>query len=298
MPNANHEPRTTHHDASRTTHHTPRTTQDTSRTPPPALTIAIAGLSVSVTCNDPAVVAKLQRRYRAYAAEGDVQLTAAVHLAGHQRQSALLDTGTVFREGVLQFTAAGYAGFIDEEAGEATLNLSSAQPAEEIDYFLRVVYALLAFHAGGLLIHAAGIVRDGRAYAFFGHSGSGKTTVARLSPAGQVLNDDLLVLMPTGDGWTACSTPFWNPSQVAPAGPRQAPLSALFQLVQDRAVYVEEMEPSQALAELVSSVPVISASPTRSGRLLARGQQILQAVPAHRLHFLPDASFWQVIPTP
>ena len=67
---------------------------------------------------------------------------------------------------------------------------------EEVEYFLRVIYALLVFQAGGLLFHAAGIVRDGQCYLFFGHSGSGKTTVARLSSTDLVLNDDLVVLIP------------------------------------------------------------------------------------------------------
>jgi hypothetical protein len=132
---------------------------------------------------------------------------------------------------------------------------------------------------------------------FFGHSGSGKTTVARLSSDAVVLNDDLLLLMPSEhrQGWTVYSTPFWNPTQVSPAGSLSAPLADMFRLVQDQTVYQEEMEPGQALAELVTSVPVIPADPTRLVSLLERGNRLVSSVPIFKLHFLPDASFWDVI---
>jgi hypothetical protein len=257
--------------------------------------LSIAGLTVSVTSDDAALIDGLRRRYRAFRAVGAAQLTAHVRLVGHLRTSALLDTGTIFREGVLHFTAPGYEGSVDEEAGEARLTVSSTQPVEEVDYFLRVVCALLAFRAGGLLFHAAGIVRQGRAYLFFGHSGSGKTTVARLSADDVVLNDDLVLLMPQEDSWIAHATPFWNPSQIRPAGPCSGPLAAMFRLVQDTEVYLEQMGPAQALAELVSNVPVIPADPARSIELLAVSRRLLDAVPVYMLHFLPDASFWDVV---
>jgi len=259
------------------------------------LSLSIAGIGVAIQCNDASLAAGLRQRYRAFPATGAAQLIARVELSGQLRAIALLDTGTAFRDGVLHFTAPGYKGFIDEETGEAQLQLSSTQPLEEVDYFLRVAYALLALRAGGLLFHAAGIVRKGHGYLFFGHSGSGKTTVARVSPDDLVLNDDLVLLTPGRRGWVIHATPFWNPSQVRSVGCRSAPLTAMFRLVQDREVYLEEIGQGGMLAELVSNVPVIPADPIRSRRLLEIGQGLLHQVPIYRLHFLPDSSFWNVV---
>jgi len=286
------------------------------------LPLSIAGIGVAVECNDASLAAGLRQRYRAFPAAGTVQLTARVHLTGQLRATALLDTGTVFRDGVLHFTAPGYEGFINEETGVARLLLSSTQPLEDVDYFLRVAYALLALRAGGLLFHAAGIVRKGRGYLFFGHSGSGKTTVAKLSPDDLVLSDDLVLLVPEGQRWVVHATPFWNPpltsSPLRPPSPlptlrlrsgqalgegkggwgvgvRAAPLAAMFCLAQDREVYLEEMGQGQALAELVANAPVIPGDPVRSRSLLELGQRLLCHLPIYRLHFLPDASFWNVV---
>jgi hypothetical protein len=262
---------------------------------PSSFSLSIAGITVSVMCNDATLVAALRRRYHAFSAHNVAQLIARVYVSGRLRASALLAPDIVFRGGVLYFTASGYEGFIHEEAQEAELRLSSTQPVEDVDYFLRVIYALLAFRDGGLLFHAAGIVRQGRAYLFFGPSGCGKTTVARLSRDDQVLNDDLVLLLPAEEGWLAYATPFWNPSQVRPAGPTAAPVAGMFRLVQDVQVYLEEMGQAQALAELMASVPVVTCDPQRARQLLEVCQNLLDAVPVAALHFLPDASFWRLV---
>ncbi len=222
-------------------------------------------------------------------------LTLLVRLAGRLRASAFLDTATTFRSGAVEFGAPGYEGYIDVARGEGQLALSSAQPLEDLDYYARVACAVLAFQAGGLLFHAAGIIHDGRGYCFFGYSGSGKTTVARLSPRDVVLNDDLVLLMPADSGWTVHATPFWNPTQVAPSGATCAPLAGLFRLIQDKQVYVEALTPAQALAELVASAPVISADPSRTGQLLERGRRLIRQTPMYKLHFLPDPSLWPAV---
>jgi len=163
-----------------------------------------------------------------------------------------------------------------------------------------VAYALLVFEVGGLMFHTAGIVRKGKAHLFFGHSGSGKTTVSRVSDTDTILNDDLLILLPqpgkdpANFKWMAYSTPFWNPTQVQPTR-ESAPVVGIYRLVQDRDVFLEPMGSGQALAEMISNIPVIPDDPARGTELLNRGTTFLKEVPAYRLHFLPDNSFWDVI---
>jgi len=262
---------------------------------PVPFALSIADITVAVFCNEPALATKLRHRYRAFPAQGSPQLTVQVHLTGGLRPSALLDTGIRFRNGVLHFTAPGYEGFIDEKAGKGELHLSSAHPIEEVDYFLRTAYALLALHVGGLLLHAAGIVHRKRAYLFFGPSGCGKTTVAQLSCDDLVLNDDLVLLLPEEGRWMAYATPFWNPSQVRPAGVMAAPVAGMFHLVQDVEVYLQEMGKAQALAELMANIPIVTGDPSRAHRLLDVCRRLLDVIPVSRLHFLPDASFWRLV---
>src|SRR3989304_5461427 len=187
-------------------------------------TFSVGDFGVAIECDDASLAEGLRRRYRHFSARTAIRFTACIHLAGDAGTSALSDTALVFSEGLAHFAAPGYEGTIDDKIGRGWLTLSSAQPVNDVDYFMRVASALLAFRFGGLLFHAAGIVRSGRGYVFFGYSGSGKTTVARLAsdaavlnavvpnavvPNAVVLNDDLLLLMPSSLGWVVHATPFW-----------------------------------------------------------------------------------------
>jgi hypothetical protein len=195
----------------------------------------------------------------------------------------------------LHFTAPYYTGTIDIAHQRGQLAFTSLQLFEAADYFVRTALALLAFAAGGLLFHAAGLAYHDRGYAFFGYSGSGKTTVARVSSRARLLNDDLVVLLPQAQRWDMFATPFSNPSQVQPAGHQRVPLTALYRLIQDRRIFLEALDPALALAEVVASSPIVCADPDRAVALLDRAAQLTRAIPVQRLHFLPDDSFWNLI---
>jgi hypothetical protein len=55
------------------------------------------------------------------------------------------------------------------------------------------------------------------------------------------------------------------------------------------------MPASQAVAEVIVSVPIVPLDPARNAELLDRAYRLVQSVPVHRLHFLPDDSFWQLL---
>jgi hypothetical protein len=265
------------------------------QTDPHICALSIAGLGLTLACDQAPLATALRQRYDAFRSDAAPLLTARVTLSGAERTTPIYDPRLIFHDGRAYFTTPTYTGWIDAHAGRAELTISSTYPLEDVEYFVRVIYALLAFRAGGLLFHAAGIAHHERGYLFCGHSGSGKTTVARLSSSDRVLNDDLVVLMPADERWMIHATPFWNPTQVQPGGVDSVALAALLRLVQDTQVFVEPMGPGQALAEVIANVPVLPGDSTLSTALLLRGQRLLQQVPAYRLHFLPDPSFWPVV---
>lgn len=257
------------------------------------LRLSVAGIRVNFNCAVDSLHEILRTRYTAFLIDKTEKAPAYevnLHLDLQADPHTHISPDFSFEGPRIFFDLPGYVGFIDP-ARAAAVRIASDTPANAADYFLRVVFALLAYRAGGLMINAAGVVRNGRAFLFFGHSGAGKTTVARNSPQDLILNDDLIVLMPSADGWTAHGSPFTNPTQTRPSH-KSAPAAALFRLVQSPKVYVEPLEGAYAMAELLASIPVLNGSPEPP---LDRCQEILRAVPAYRLHLLPDASFWPLI---
>ncbi len=262
-----------------------------------AVPLEIAGLRVAVACEQPPLHAALERRYAAFRGEGAPHFHLRVRAEPQPlRAHAQLDVGLRWQPQGARFEAPGFRGHMDLRAGEGALAVASKAPLEEVEYYLRILYALLAFRAGGALFHAAGVVRAGAAYLFFGPSGAGKTTAASLSRRGQVLNDDLLLLMPSPRGWLAHATPFWNPTQVQPRRGR-APVRALLRLVQAPRVALQPLSGGRALAECMACFPVLTTHPRYAAELFRRAQSLLSAVPAYWLHFRKDDSFWSVLET-
>ncbi len=193
--------------------------------------------------------------------------------------------------GLCRMTAPGFRAEINARDGVSHLYAHpQAQPAD-IGYFLRVTLALQVFAQGGILFHAAGIVHHGQGYGFFGNSGSGKTTAAQLSRPDPVLNDDLIVLWPEGNGWLMYATPFGKRRGKL----KKAHLRALLRLIQDTKVSLEPFSTGRALAELIANTPVISGDRQWLPQAFSRWETVLQHVPIYGLHFRKDPTFWEVI---
>jgi hypothetical protein len=281
------------------------TTPPEAQTKMVAFSLSIAGLVTMVTGPDAAFITRLQHPYRAFLTSAPPHLTIQLSLNGPFRPADSAGEPVRFHQGRVRLATPTCEGVIDPERGHARLSLAEARPdpgrqtatATDVEYMLRVVCALLAFRAGGVLFHGAGIVRHGRAYLFFGRSGSGKSTTARLSPDDLVLNDDLVLIMPEprSGGWMVHATPFSNPTQVGASGPAAAPLAAMLRLVKSQQVKLDAGGNGHMLAEVLASIPVIPSNPAYLGTLMGWGQRLLQHVPVYRLHFLRDASFWQVV---
>lgn len=296
-----------------------------------ACTLAIAGLPIMVTA--PAeVCALLQRRYASFIMEepgsrkprvpGNIREPFPIHVQIEPAVDHPVTYGIapVFRPQIpntqYQFPnpqspipnfllhAHGYTGELSPTGG--ALQLATGHPGltlQGIDYFLRAAVTLLAFQSGGLLLHAAGLVRTGSAYLFIGPSGAGKTTVTRLSNAFDEsiipLSDDLVVVLPGPGALRASATPFWNPgsspSPAPPAAPASFIVKQVLRLVQDTQVRVESLSQAQAAAELLACVPLLPLSPEAVPALFARCLAFTQVVPVARLHFRKEPSFWDMI---
>jgi hypothetical protein len=269
----------------------------------PVIDLDLAGRCIRLDIEEPALARKAAHRYDAFLAAGDVPpcFTVRVEVSApgsdKRTDSTLeLSLNQDSDTGEYRLDAPGFSARVDLARGAGKLTLASVIPLSDLEHFLRVTVALLAFREGGLLIHAAGLRSDGKVRLFIGQSGSGKSTVVALSPRALALNDDLIVLRQEREGWVACGTPFWN----VDANHRQGqtacgPLSGIFRLAQDRDVYLEDLSLAAATAELVANCPVINGSPAHLAALILRCRQLADAVPVRRLHFRKDGSFWPLL---
>jgi len=144
---------------------------------------------------------------------------------------------------------------------------------------------------GGLPLHAAGVVVEGRGVAFFGPSGAGKTTVASTSPF-PVLSDELVAVVP-GRPFDLVRSGFWGEGkETARTGP--VALALLVDLAKGPAFALTRLRPAVAAGRVLASAPVPLAPPLWS-RTLAAAAALVGNVPVYRMEWSPATPPWELL---
>jgi len=195
-----------------------------------------------------------------------------------------------WRGGRLLSSHRSFTAEIDPAAARARLfrRETRAYPLETV---VRTAMMARLPLVGGLPLHAAGVVLDGRGVAFFGPSGAGKTTLAATCPH-PVLSDELVAIA-AGQPFDLVPSGFWGEGRSA-ARVRAAPLAALVALDKGPRTALEQQGPRAAVRRLVDSVTVPLAPPlwSQALRVLAA---VVGAVPVYRLEWTPEVPPWDVL---
>jgi len=180
-------------------------------------------------------------------------------------------------------------------AASGTGMIRQAANPYAIDSAMRIVHSLLLARQGGLLLHAASAVRNGRAFLFAGVSGAGKTTMARLAPPNvTLLTDEISYLRKAAKGYTAFGTPFAG--ELAKPGENiSAPLAAVYLLAKGEENTIEPVSETHAVRGVLESVLFFAKDPELVGHVFESACELVRQVPVLRLTFVPDARVWEMV---
>ncbi len=164
------------------------------------------------------------------------------------------------------------------------------------------------------LLHAASIVRKGRGYIFPGHSGSGKTTISRLSTKNNlVLCDELSASIKTSDNnYSVIAGPKWSSFTFNPKfyydsvwktdSDNIYPLKAIiFPCKEDlrEETWLEEVKSIDAcnlLMCLFIDTPFVKILPAEDFKLAFHFfSNLTKKLPCFRIHANTETDIWQVI---
>ena len=164
-----------------------------------------------------------------------------------------------------------------------------------LDSLLRVFLSWKLLEHQGFLLHAATVIREGKAYVFTGRSGAGKSTVATLSPHGSVLTDEISLLRRENGAWRAYGTPFWGEFKAAGSN-SSAPVAGIFRLLQASENCIESLRPMAVLRTLLPNVLFFSSDAEANRQLLEILSLAATELGGYNLSFLKNPTFWEVLP--
>jgi len=284
------------------------------------LTLAIGDIGIEIRCPRPALLKRLSHTYILYASQGpaDFRLDLDYLRETDPGQADLPPspaTGMIPpqppRRDPLRIADA--TPVVSQSGGETTIRrcdflwrsdtrlkaMTGAFPkgsqSTAVESLLRISCAFAAVRSDGVLMHSAGVIRNGFAHIFPGKSGAGKTTIAGLAVSqDDVLSDELVLVRRTGHGYHVYSTPFHgtNPGRNSKL---EAPLGAVLFPVKDTRASLRKIESSRALANLLSTVLFFGRNPALAQKLVDIGEDILSKHDAFAFHFPPDASIWTCV---
>ncbi len=257
--------------------------------------LGIGGLCTSILTRDPEVASLVRDRYKGFlsAEIPDWQIEISARRAGRFPSDEDVEVRRDGGPGLFSVKRVDFAGTVDLTKCSGSVAL--ADPSEfSVDSFLRIAYSLALVEARGLVVHAASLIRNGKAYLFCGPSGSGKTTVARLSPDAVLLSDELSIVRISVGGASCYGTPFWG--ELARGGEDQAaPLAGIYFLHKGDRHAVEAIRPRRALERLLPNVLFFAREADLTSQVLGISADLVEAVPCFDLSFRPDPGFWEVV---
>jgi hypothetical protein len=138
------------------------------------------------------------------------------------------------------------------------------------------------------------VATDLGGFVFCGVSGSGKSTVAKLSRGTyDVLTDEMSLIERVEGGYRVWGTPFWGELQMSVN--RSAPVRAVFLLTKAPFNSLSAVRASEGIAEFMRIILYFGQNLEVCERVLSASMEFVRKVTLRRLNFLPEASLWGVI---
>ncbi|GEM_PF-3569988 len=200
------------------------------------------------------------------------------------------------------FSDHGPAVFFPED-GTAEVFLDPSRQRLEAPHLRALFFQILSASVAtrdGVLVHGAGVARDGKGHAFLGLSGAGKSTAGRLF-GGALFGDDGLILRRTGGAFRVFATPFCQQKE-SEAYRRgldldSAPLNGLFFLEQAPEHRLSPVPgPESALKILQHDIHYFRFLPDALAEMAFHTvTDLVKNHPVQTLHFRKDAGFRELV---
>ena len=259
-----------------------------------SLVIKIGGVPVCINTTDPTFLCILQERYAGFIGTSEPDVTEFdVDLRPPDGANPDADVEVTHKLGRWSLRRGDFLAQWEPASRRGSIRQS--RNPYSLDAVLRIVHTLVLARQGGLLLHAASAIRNGKAFLFAGVSGAGKTTISRLAPAdATLLTDEISYVRHSHDRYVAFGTPFTG--ELAKLGENvSAPIAALYLLAQGPENRIDPVPPGEAFRSLLANVLFFAEDEQLVQAIFHSAFDFVSRVPVSRLTFVPDSSVWELI---
>jgi hypothetical protein len=257
------------------------------------LRLEIAGFGLNFESDSAGIISILNTRYGRFGCPGrsgyDLKITEASGSQNPFKPAVLFDGRT------LRLKRGDFEAAIDTRTRTGVVKVV---PTEQcLDAFLRSFISFLLIRSGGFMLHAAGLVKNGKAYLFPGISGAGKSTLSKLAEtsAGGVISDEINLIRLEKNRWRAFGSPFWGEMR---ADGRQGSwtLGGIYLLKKSSVNRISPCSEAEAYRTLLRCLINFSKDPETAGIVMANTARLAADAPPGRLEFSREnADFLTVI---
>jgi hypothetical protein len=152
----------------------------------------------------------------------------------------------------------------------------------------------IVYHNWGLLMHSSCAIEDGKAHIFSGHSGAGKSTVAKLSRPRPLLSDEATLVKITPVDIQIYDSPFR--SEITESSPiYSVPLHSIQILYQSLQNNRTSLKKADALINLMDKIFYWAHNSEETKKVMKLLRILVDRVPTYDLYFKKDQTFWELI---
>lgn len=268
------------------------------------LDLDLSGLSLRLAGLDAELSSAFRASWAPFVAKGTeppAWLEVEVTSSGHR-----IETRPAMRPEMTCEVGAARARFACDEGsieldaeGPVSARLGAGDPAWRFWGLSNLLAAALAYRLPsrpGALLHAAGVVIDGRAFLLTGASGSGKSTWARAAreAGARVVSDDTVVVDAASGTVELLGTPI-RAHEAHPGGTGRWPVAALLHARWGAPPALAPVAPLVVHARLAANLPFVASAWERDTRLERVAGVLAERVPHRELTFSPDPSFVELL---
>jgi len=281
------------------------------------LGLQIGSICCELRCNDPEILRKLQDVYRNYLVDAEPDVFVELELTSRlstSKISSILTRSRYIRHGN-RFRSSGRLLQGQYDLDSRTVKITGEKALIDPDNSTNLLNQLISVsyysackrkygtNPPAMLVHACGILRNGKILIFAGPSNIGKTTIARLCSdrQGEVFNDEILLMSRpgvNGKGVIIQNTPIIG--DLLPGRNTTAPLRCIFLLKQNNRTAWRYLDKAEAylrfMRQIIGPSCVGNYDKKTAYSIMADfSSEVVKSIPIYELEFNRDSdTLWRV----